>query len=113
MTIWIDAQLSPSLARWLSQHFDLVVLPVQELGFRDAVDPEIFFAAREANAVVLTKDHDFVHLLERHGAPPKVLWVTCGNTSNARMREVLAASLPSALGLLAKGEVLVEISDAR
>ena len=113
MTIWIDAQLSPALARWLSQQFNLVVLSVQELGFRSAVEPEIFFAAREANAVVLTKDQDFVHLLERHGAPPKVLWVTCGNTSNARMREVLSASLPSALELLAKGEVLVEISDAR
>jgi len=90
-----------------------MALSVQELGFRSAVDPEIFFAAREANAVVLTKDQDFVHLLERHGAPPKVLWMTCGNTSNARMREVLSVSLPSALELLAKGEVLVEISDAR
>ncbi len=83
------------------------------MGSRSAIDSEIFFAAREANAIVLTKDQDFVHLLERHGAPPKVLWVTCGNTSNARMREVLFSSLPSALEILAKGEVLVEISDAR
>ncbi len=42
MTIWIDAQLSPALARWLYQHFNLVALSVQELGFRSAVDPEIF-----------------------------------------------------------------------
>jgi predicted nuclease of predicted toxin-antitoxin system len=73
VTIWVDAQLSPALARWLSQQFNLVALSVKELSSRSAIDPEIFFAAREANAVVLTKDQDFVHLLERHGAPPKVL----------------------------------------
>ena len=61
----------------------------------------------------MTKDQDFVRLLERHGPPPKVIWVTCGNTSNARMREVLAVALSSALELLDKGESLVEISDAR
>ena len=43
--------------------------------------------------------------------PPPVLWVTCGNTSNARLREILTKSLPPALELLRRGEPLVEISD--
>ena len=58
----------------------------------------------------MTKDADFMRLLEKHGAPPQVIWVTCGNTSNARMREVLAIALPKALALLGQGESLVEIS---
>ncbi len=58
----------------------------------------------------MTKDADFMRLLEKHGAPPQVIWVTCGNTSNARMREVLAAALPKALALLDQGESLIEIS---
>jgi len=59
----------------------------------------------------VTKDRDFVDLLEIYGPPPKVLWVTCGNTSNARMKSVLAKEFPSALELLNGGESLVELTD--
>lgn len=59
----------------------------------------------------MTKDSDFLRLLERYGPPPSVLWVTLGNTSNARMREVLERTFPRAAELLASGERLVEISD--
>ena len=57
-------------------------------------------------------DSDFVLLLERFGAPPQILWVTCGNTSNARLRDVLRKSFPEARARLEQGEPLVEISDA-
>jgi predicted nuclease of predicted toxin-antitoxin system len=36
----------------------------------------------------MTKDGDFVDLLDQHGAPPQVILVTCGNTSNARLRQI-------------------------
>lgn len=113
MIVWLDEQLSPDLARWLAQEFGVVAQAVRDLGLMSAIDSEIFFAAREAGAVVITKDQDFVRLLERHGPPPQVVWVTCGNTSNKKMRAVLSASFQSALKLLGKGESLVEISDAR
>jgi predicted nuclease of predicted toxin-antitoxin system len=60
----------------------------------------------------MTKDRDFVDLVNRHGAPPQILWVTCGNTSNARLREILSAAFPDARQLLEAGEQLVEIRDA-
>ncbi len=60
----------------------------------------------------MTKDIDFVRLLELHGPPPQILWVTLGNTSNARMREVLERTLSRAVALLESGEPLVEISDS-
>jgi predicted nuclease of predicted toxin-antitoxin system len=56
------------------------------------------------------EDSDFVQLLEQHGPPPKVLWITCGNTSNARMREILRESLPQAIKML-DSDALVEIGD--
>ena len=113
MIVWLDEQLSPELARWLSQEFEVVAQSVRNLGLQSATDPEIFFAARQAGALVITKDQDFVRLLDRHGPPPRVIWVTCGNTSNERMRAVFSASFRAALELLAKGESLVEISDAQ
>lgn len=46
------------------------------------------------------------------GTPPQVIWITCGNTSNARLKEILMTTLPKALELLQSGEELVEINAA-
>lgn len=113
MRVWIDAQLPPALAVWLRETFGLDAHAVRDVGLRDAADEEIFQAARSANAVVVTKDADFVTLVERFGPPPRVVWVTCGNTTNARLREILGQAWPDAQALLEKGEPLVEISDRR
>lgn len=110
MTIWVDAQMSPAIAAWMSNNFAVNAVAIRELGLRDADDKEIFEAARRENAIVMTKDNDFVLLLDRLGAPPQVIWVTCGNTSNARMKEILTNTLPKALELLESGEGLVEIN---
>ena len=95
---------------WIKGRFAVEAVPVRELGLRDAKDIEIFRAAREADAVILTKDADFPHLLSRHGPPPRVLWLTCGNTSNAALQATLTRALPEAVALLDAGEALVQIS---
>ena len=77
---------------------------------RDAKDLEIFRAARAANAIILTKDADFAYLLAQHGSPPKVIWLTCGNTSNENLRRILRAALKSAIKVLNSGETIVEIA---
>lgn len=110
MIIWIDAQMSPAIAAWVSNNFAVSAIAIRELGLRDAEDKEIFEAAREENAIVMTKDSDFILLLDKLGAPPQVIWVTCGNTSNARLKEILTNTLPRALELLKSGEQLVEIN---
>lgn len=109
MTIWVDAQLSPWIARWMATNFPVTAAPLRDLGLRDAEDDEIFAAARIANAIMLTKDSDFAHLLERQGSPPKIIWLTCGNTSERELQRILSLHLAVALGLLADGEELVEI----
>ena len=111
MKFWIDAQLSPALAPWLSNTFAVEAFSVRWLGLQHASDEEIFTAAREAKAVMITKDRDFVQLLERLGPPPKVIWVTCGNTSKAQMRKILHRTFPETLLLLQTDESLVEIAD--
>ncbi|HYW07158.1 MAG TPA: DUF5615 family PIN-like protein [Longimicrobium sp.] len=113
MIVWVDAQLSPALAPWMAEELGVDAYSVKYLGLRDARDGEIFMAARASAAVVLTKDSDFVRLLHEHGPPPQILWITLGNTSNSRMKEVLRRTLPSALALLQRGEPLVEISEHR
>ena len=112
MTVWIDAQLSPDLATWFRETLGITAVAVRNLGLRDATDEAIFQAAREANVIVLTKDGDFVRLLERRGPPPQVIWLTCGNTSDLALTRILERSWSTVAGMLAAGESLVEISGA-
>src|SRR5882672_9003225 len=112
MIIWLDAQLPPSVAAWIPATFGIEAHAVRDLGLCDAKDPPIFQAARAAGAVVMTKDSDFVEMLQRLGPPPKVLWVTCGNTSNSRLRAILSIQLRAAVARLEGGENSVEIDDA-
>lgn len=109
-TIWIDAHLSPAITTWITNTFSVEAVALRDLGLRDAEDPEIFKAAKAQEVVLMTKDSDFVDLVDRLGAPPQIIWLTCGNTSNARLCEILSSVLPEALELLRSGEKLVEIS---
>jgi predicted nuclease of predicted toxin-antitoxin system len=109
--IWLDAQLPPGLCSWLEKEFDVQAEAVRDLGLRDAKDPEIFAAAREGGAVVMSKDADFANLVSRHGPPPQVLWVTCGNTTNEALRVFLSRTLPVAMELIEAGEPLVRLAE--
>ncbi|MBW4468224.1 MAG: DUF5615 family PIN-like protein [Pegethrix bostrychoides GSE-TBD4-15B] len=111
MTIWVDAQLPPTLAAWLSITFDLEAAALRDLSLRDAQDIEIFEAARAENAVIMTKDSDFIDLVCRLGIPPQMLWLTCGNVTNRNLRQLLTATLPDALAQLRQGEMIIEISN--
>ena len=107
--IWIDAQLSPAIASWINANFTVEAIALRDLGLRDAEDEDIFLAAKKADAIVITKDRDFVNLLDRFGAPPKIIWLTCGNTSNERLKQIFKTHLSTALEILAKGDNFVEI----
>ncbi len=81
MTIWVDAHISPAIALWIESTFGVEAIALRDLGLRDAEDSEIFETAKVQQAIVITKDSDFVDLVERLGSPPQIIWLTCGNTS--------------------------------
>lgn len=110
MRVWVDAQLAPSLARWMQASLLVDAVPLRDLGLRDAEDAVIFPLAGEAQAVILTKDQDFADLVTRRGPPPCVVWLTCGNTSTAAPQGVLHTAWPRVNELLAAGESLIEVS---
>ena len=109
MTIWTDAQLSPEIAKWMSTEFHISEIAVRDIGLREAKDRNIFLSAREASAVVMTKDADFLRLQRELGLPPQVILLTCGNTSNEYLKTLLKKTLRKAIELLESGESLVEI----
>jgi predicted nuclease of predicted toxin-antitoxin system len=107
--IWLDAQLPPQLAQWMRERYGLDVEALRDLGLRDADDQTIFQAARAQNAVLISKDSDFVDLVQRHGPPPKLIWLTCGNVSNAALREMFGARFEAALTQLT-ADTIVEMA---
>jgi predicted nuclease of predicted toxin-antitoxin system len=110
MRLWLDAQLPPQLATWINaQGWGIEAIAVREIGLRDACDSEIFQAARTTGAVVMTKDRDFIRLLEEQGPPPKVIWLRLGNCSNAALQELLSTTLSRAMEHLHEGEARVDI----
>lgn len=111
MKVWVDAHLSPVIASWITSTLGITAFALRDVGLRDAEDLAIYETAKVQGVIVMTKDSDFVNLVDRLGVPPQIIWLTCGNTSNARLREILSATLPEALELLRAGEALVEISD--
>ena len=108
--IWVDAHISPAVAKWIAAELGHPAQSVRDLGLRNAKDKDIFAAAGQAKAIVLTKDADFAEMVDRLGPPPAVIWLTCGNTSNAALRILLKGTLPKAIELIGRGDALVEIS---
>jgi predicted nuclease of predicted toxin-antitoxin system len=110
--IWLVAHLPPALAGWLATETGQPAAHLRDLGLRHAKDKEIFSAARQAGAILMTKDADFVEMVLRLGPPPAIVWLTCGNTSNDSLRILLKSTIAHALRLIDRGESLVEITDA-
>ncbi|HEY4322654.1 MAG TPA: DUF5615 family PIN-like protein [Mucilaginibacter sp.] len=73
MTIWVDAQLSPYIANWISDNFpDIIAKSLRSLKLEDADDYAIFRQARKSKVIIMSKDYDFVKVIENYGPPPPV-----------------------------------------
>ena len=58
---------------------------------------------------MFTKDADFVRLLESHGPPPQIVWITIGTSSTAELVRIVREHWRWAADHLTAGEPLVEI----
>jgi predicted nuclease of predicted toxin-antitoxin system len=87
MIFWVDAHISPSISLWINEKFPGVqAFSFRSLGLRDATDFHVYTEARKENIVLIGKDADFQKLVLKNGPPPSLIWLTCGNTSNERLK---------------------------
>ena len=106
MKFLIDAQLPPALCGWLNvrgheaQH-------VAELGLVAAKDTEIAERAISEQAILISKDEDFLVL--RLPSRFRFLWLRCGNTTNRALTLWLDARWDRVEVLLAAGEPFIEL----
>jgi predicted nuclease of predicted toxin-antitoxin system len=111
MILWLDENLPPSLAPWLAAEFGVAAVVVRDLSLAAEKDEEIFWSARANGAVILTKDTDYVELLQKHGPPPAIVHVQTGNQSNVRLRAFFRQKFALVLHELRGGTALVQITE--
>lgn len=70
MKLRVDAQLPQMLTQWLSKEYGVDARSLRDLGLQNASNSEIFEAAREADAVSISKGSGFVELVSRCATPP-------------------------------------------
>jgi predicted nuclease of predicted toxin-antitoxin system len=68
---------------------------VRLLGLSRAEDQFVWEYSRDNGFAVVTLDKDFADLSFLRGAPPKVLWLRCGNSTVGEVEELLRANLES------------------
>jgi predicted nuclease of predicted toxin-antitoxin system len=89
MKILLDANISWKLVNKLTLifgecvHVDLIGLPVP------AEDNDIWNYALKNGFIIITKDNDFLDLLDIKGCPPKVVLLKTGNNSSKALAELL------------------------
>ena len=110
MRFLVDAQLPPALAAYLiyqgheAHH-------VAELGLVCARDREIWDHATAQDAIIVTKDEDFVTMRALRPQGPPIVWIRIGNVTKLSLLRRFAAAFPAILIALERGETIVQIPD--
>jgi predicted nuclease of predicted toxin-antitoxin system len=94
MKLLLDANISWKLTNVLKpvfgecSHVDLIGITVP------AEDIDIWSYALDNGYIIITKDNDFVDLLEIKGFPPKIVLLKTGNNSSKALFELLVNMKP-------------------
>ncbi len=91
MNLLFDQNLSHRL---LTELGDLCPgsLHVRMLGLAEADDLQIWNYAKSHNLVIVTQDSDYADWNKLRGAPPKIIWLRCGNTTVDQMHLKIRSS---------------------
>jgi len=82
---------------------------VAELEIARLSDRQIFEFAGKNNFILVTKDKDFYHLLNTLGPPPKIVWITIGNSSNRETITTLTSNTKAIKQFVAGNRALLVI----
>ena len=108
-TYWIDENLPPALAEWIASQPDSSASHFRALGLAETSDREVFTQARDSEAVIVSKDEDFAHIVTELGPPPQVVWLRTGNARTADLIELFERHFSSLRNLLDDGNPLVAL----
>ena len=99
--IWLDTHISPVIAKWLKEDFGYNCKLSFVLKLYGLDDIEIYQKAKAAGYVIsISKDSDLPEIVERLGAPPKVINIRIGNADNRILFQLLKENIEHGIRLL-------------
>ncbi|HLP92723.1 MAG TPA: DUF5615 family PIN-like protein [Saprospiraceae bacterium] len=112
MTILIDAQLPKSIGQYFATN-GCTIIHTTLLPLGNATsDQWLIEEAEKRNAVVITKDSDFLHSFLLHKKPPKLVLVKVGNMRLKEIKWLFESNSGQIISLLADYS-LIEIHPDR
>jgi predicted nuclease of predicted toxin-antitoxin system len=109
MKLLLDANLPYKLTNILSPIFG-ECFHVDNIGLNvPAKDTEIWSYALENNCIIVSKDNDFIELLEQRGFPPKIVLLKIGNSNNKILAEALIKAKEAIFNLATEDYGLLEV----
>lgn len=98
MRLLLDQNLSHRLVRALEEWFP-GSQHGRHLGLAKADDLVVWEYARAHNLVIVTQDSDYADWNKVRGAPPKIVWLRCGNATVAEIESKLRLATEQILQL--------------
>jgi predicted nuclease of predicted toxin-antitoxin system len=99
--IWLDNQISPIIAKWLSEQTGFKVISGYKLGLNNLSDQEIYSKAKKSgNIILISKDSDLDEIISKSGSPPKLISLKIGNCDNKVLFAILKNKLALAIRFL-------------
>lgn len=108
MKFVVDCQLPPALAHWLRDR-GFEAAHVFDLGMGQASDRQIWESCVARDAVLATKDEDFLILATRPGDEGRLLWLRLGNCRTAALLRALEESWSMVTAAFESGQRIVEL----
>ena len=105
MRFLLDQNLPVSLIDVLAE-LGHEALHVKPLGLSEATDREVWASALSLNAVMVSKDSDFIALAGRAG---RLVRLRVGNRSNTDLFSIIRAAWPGVIARLEDGETIVDV----
>jgi predicted nuclease of predicted toxin-antitoxin system len=103
----VDQQLPPILATWFRDQ-GIDAFHVRELDLSAAADTAIWAEAMREDAVVVSRDEDFVRLFRDRGGA-RLVWIRVGNCTNTTLLAMIEANWPEIVQRLSDGDRLIEL----
>lgn len=109
--IWLDTQLSPIIAKWMAEYTGQTVKSSYSLQSNSLSDLAIYNMAKSSgNVIIVSKDADFDELVNRLGAPPKLIVIKKGNCDNREMWAFIKPNIMKAIKTLITSNInIVEL----
>lgn len=108
MKFIVDNQLPIALAHHLQQR-GLDCQHVLDIGLAEASDAEICRHAEDHDAVIISKDQDFLHLVKRTESRLRFVWVRLGNCRTSALLSAVDNFWPTLESCLGAGDRVVEL----